>query len=127
MQKTLHSTAIPVVKIGHERRTVFLAGLAALSVTLAIAITAVPVTQGSSRPAVQVSAATPWVTPQHGPGSNSLSVTDAPPSATLWVTPQHGPGSNSLSLIDAPPSATPWVTPQHGPGSNSLSLTDPLG
>ena len=43
MQTTLHTTAIPVVEIGHEHRTVFLAALAALSVTLAIAITAATV------------------------------------------------------------------------------------
>jgi len=76
MQTTLHTTATPVVEIGHKRRTVFLAALAALSVTLAIAITAATVTDGSSRPAVRAGAATPWETPQHGPGSNSLSLTD---------------------------------------------------
>jgi hypothetical protein len=127
MQTTLSTTAIPVVEIGHERRTVFLAALAALSVTLAVAITAATVTDGSSRPAVQAGAAAPWVTPQHGPGSNSLSPTDASPTATPWVTPQYGPGSNSLSPTGATPTATPWVTPQYGPGSNSLSATSPLG
>jgi hypothetical protein len=100
MQKTLRTTAIPVVEIGHERRTVFLPALAALSVTLAIAMTASTVTDGSSRPAVQAGAATPWVTPQQGPGSNSLSLTDTPPTTTPAETPQHGPGSNSLSLTD---------------------------
>ena len=101
MQTTLHTTTIPVVQIGHKRRTVFLAALATLSVTLAIAITAATGTDGSSRPTAGVGAATPWVTPQYGPGSNSLSLTDALPTATPWVTPQYGPGSNSLSLTDA--------------------------
>jgi len=99
MQTTLHTTAIPAVENGHKRRTAFLAALAALSVTLAIAITAAAVDDGPSRPAVRVGTATPWVTPQHGPGSNSLSLTDPTPTATPWVT-QHGPGSNSLSLTD---------------------------
>jgi hypothetical protein len=93
MHTTLRTTAIPVVEIGHEHRKVFLAALAALSVTLALAVTAATVTDGSSRPAV-----TPYVAPQHGPGSNSLSLTDAVPTSA--VTPQHGPGSNSLSLAD---------------------------
>lgn len=102
MQKTLPTTAIPVVEIGHERRTV-LAALAALSVTLAIAITAATVTEGSIRPAPQdaTATATPWVSPQQGPGSNSLSVTDATLTPRPWASPQHGPGSNSLS--PAPP------------------------
>ena len=76
MQTTLHTTAIPVVEIGHKRRTVFLAALAALSVTFVVAVTAATVTDGSSRPDVQASAATPWVTPGQGPGSNSLSLVD---------------------------------------------------
>ena len=102
MQTTTHHTAaIPVVEIGHERRTVFLAALAALSVTLAIGVTAATVTDGPSRPVDGAGAATPWVIPQNGPGSNSLSLIDAFPTGTLWVTPQRGPGSNSLSLIDA--------------------------
>jgi hypothetical protein len=100
MQKTLHTTATPVVEIGPERRTVFLGALAALSVTLVIAVTATTVTHGSSRPAVQVSTETPSVTPQHGPGSNSLSMTDATTTVMPSVTPQHGPGSNSLSMTD---------------------------
>ena len=99
MQTTLDTTAIPVVQIGHKRRTLILAALAALSVTFAIAIAAATGTDGSSRPTDGVGAATPWVIPQHGPGSNSLSMTDAPPTATPWIT-QHGPGSNSLSLTD---------------------------
>jgi hypothetical protein len=127
MQTTLHSTALPVVQIGHKRRTVLLAALASLSVTAAIAVTAATGTDGSSRRAVGVGVATPWVTPQYGPGSNSLSMTDATPTATPWVTPRYGPGSNSLSLTDATPTATPWVTPRYGPGSNSLSLTGPRG
>ncbi len=100
MHKTLSTTTIPVVEIGHERRTVFLAAVAALSVTLAFGITAAAVTDGSSRPAVHPGAATPWVTPQYGPGSNSLSMTDPTPTATPRVTPQYGPGSNSLSMTD---------------------------
>ena len=100
MQTTLHTTAIPVVEIGHKRRTVFLAALAALSVTFVVAVTAATVTDGSSRPAIHSGGATPWVTPQFGPGSNSLSVADATLTATPWVTPQFGPGSNSLSVAD---------------------------
>ena len=100
MHTTLHTTTIPVVENSHKSRTVILAALAALSVTLAIAVTAATVTDGSSRPADTTPTATPWVTPQHGPGSNSMSMTDTPPTATPWVTPQHGPGSNSMSMTD---------------------------
>jgi hypothetical protein len=100
MHKTLSTTAIPVVEIGHERRKVFLAGLAAFSVTLAIGITAATVTDGSSRPAVQLGAVTPWVTSQYGPGSTSMSMTDPTPAVTPWVTSQYGPGSNSMSMVD---------------------------
>ena len=126
MQTTLSPTN-SVIEISHKHRTVFLATLAALSVTLAIAVGVATVTDGPSRLADATPSATPWITPQYGPGSNSLSMTDATPSVTPWTTPQYGPGSNSLSMTDATPSATPWTTPQYGPGSNSLSLTEPRG
>jgi hypothetical protein len=102
MHTTLRTTTttIPVVENGHERRTVFLSALAALSVTLGVAITAASVTDGSSRPAIQASAATPSVTPQQGPGSNSLSMTDGPLAVTTSVNSGQGPGSNSLSMVD---------------------------
>ena len=98
MQTTLSTTTIPIIEIGHKRRTVFLAALAALSVTLAIAITAATATDGSSRPADHTRATTPWATPNQGPGSNSMSMTDTPPTATPWANPRQGPGSNSLSM-----------------------------
>ena len=100
---TTTTTTNPVIKVGHKRHTVLVAALAvcsALAVTLTIAVTAATTTDESGHLAVRAGAATPWATPQHGPGSNSLSMTDTPHTATPWTTPQHGPGSNSLSMTD---------------------------
>ena len=101
MQTTLSTTAVPVAEIGHKRHPMLLALLAALSVTSAIAITTSIVGDESSGPATREATATPSATPRHGPGSNSLSMTDTPAAAAPLFNPQHGPGSNSLSMTDA--------------------------
>ena len=77
MQTTLSPTT-PAIEISHKHRTVFRAALAALSVTLAIAVGVATMTDGPSRLTDVTPTVTPWITPQYGPGSNSLSLTDLP-------------------------------------------------
>ena len=103
MQTTLSPTTNPVIEISHKHRNVLLAALAALAVTVAVTVAAATVTDGPSR------------------------LTDPAPMSTPWIVPQYGPGSNSLSMTDPAPTQTPWIVAQHGPGSNSLSVTDPRG